>query len=438
MLPFESLSICAEKKAYWSQHRVSTLRSDTGSINSMAYVPPHKRHSLDKERQSPIPETFVPLFKRNLSLKLPETSINRSGKIVYADHAIYRWFAIGLDDDNQFPPYICLKPASVESVGRRSGEKTLVLVNSIEPDEYYEVRENYLTSPWVTIAEKVQQDLLTSFEILKNEMDYPGLEIVKPTLVARFCKILFHGNPQVSLANVEKNQVNETILKRLRSSIYTNIPPSYMELMIDEVVPKIGVDFEQEKEIYHVKLSDNTRPDSTVSCKCSVKTDKKLLLYKVELNQVRRMVTDISCLDRNLDLRLMLCTKRILTSLTVDEMNKIRDLIDSAVLDSDVKGGLRWPLGKATSGNRYSVVGVWHTIAKAYKNPSVRLKVRHADRFDFRTGSGESTREVNLKLKGVVSRLQEQGTESDAVSNVLKDNLRLIWEHFLNCKRFLS
>ncbi|XP_037493899.1 uncharacterized protein LOC119369057 isoform X2 [Jatropha curcas] len=390
------------KKAYCSQHRVSTLRSDTGSINSMAYVPPHKRHSLGNERQSPIPETFVPLFKRNLSLKLPDSTINRSGKIVYADHAISRWFAIGLDDDNQFPPYICLKPASVESVERRSGEKPLVLVNSIVPDEYYEVRENYLTSPWVTIAENVQQDLLTSFEMLKNEMDYPGLEIVKPTLVARFCKILFHGSPQLRLGNVEKNQVDETILKRLKRSIYTNLPPSYMELIIDEVVPKIGVDFEEEKEVYHVKLSDNTRPDSTISCKCSVKTDKKLLLYKV------------------------------------DEMNKIRDLIDSAVLDSDVKGGLRWPLGKTTSGNRYTVVGVWHTIAKAYKNPSVRLKVRHADRFDFRTGTGESTREIYLKLKGVVSQLQEQGAESDAVSNMLKDNLRLIWEHFLNCKRFLS
>ena len=87
-------------------------------------------------------------------------------------------------------------------------------------------------------------------------------------------------------------------------------------------------------------------------------------------------------------------------------MQCIRNLIESAVLDPNVKGGLRWPLGKAASGDRFFVVGVWHTIAKAYRNPSLRLKVRYADRFDFRTSMGESASEVHLKLKGIVSVLQ--------------------------------
>lgn len=69
-------------------------------------------------------------------------------------------------------------------------------------------------------------------------------------------------------------------------------------------------------------------------------------------------------------------------------------------------GGLRWPLGKATSGDRFSVCGVWHTIIKVYTNPSIRLKARHVDRFDFRTSVGESASEVYLKLKGIVSLLQ--------------------------------
>jgi len=89
-----------------------------------------------------------------------------------------------------------------------------------------------------------------------------------------------------------------------------------------------------------------------------------------------------------------------------EEMESIRNLINSAVLDPDVKGGLRWPLGYASSGNRFSVVGVWHTIAKAYKSPSRRLKVRHADRFDFRTSTGEASRDVSLKVKNIVSLLQ--------------------------------
>lgn len=89
-----------------------------------------------------------------------------------------------------------------------------------------------------------------------------------------------------------------------------------------------------------------------------------------------------------------------------DEIDGIKALISSAVLDSDVKGGLRWPLGKNSSGDRYSIVGVWHTTAKTYRSSSIRLKVRRADRFDFRTSSGEVAREVTLKLHGIVSQIQ--------------------------------
>ena len=45
------------------------------------------------------------------------------------------------------------------------------------------------------------------------------------------------------------------------------------------------------------------------------------------------------------------------------------------------------------------------TIAKDYKSSSLRLKVRHVDRYDFRTSTGEATREINLKLKNIVSLL---------------------------------
>lgn len=70
-----------------------------------------------------------------------------------------------------------------------------------------------------------------------------------------------------------------------------------------------------------------------------------------------------------------------------------------------MKGGLRWPLGKESSGDRYEVVSVWHTKVKSYKNSLVRLRVRDADRFDFRTSTGEVTREITLKMTGVVTEL---------------------------------
>jgi hypothetical protein len=90
-----------------------------------------------------------------------------------------------------------------------------------------------------------------------------------------------------------------------------------------------------------------------------------------------------------------------------EEMNSLRDLINSAVLDSDMKGGLRWPLGEeASSCGRYSVIGVWHRVTKAYKSSSFRLKARDADGYDFRTGTGETLREIYLKLKRIVSEIQ--------------------------------
>ena len=52
------------------------------------------------------------------------------------------------------------------------------------------------------------------------------------------------------------------------------------------------------------------------------------------------------------------------------------------------------------------MVGVSHTIAKDYKSSSLRLKVRHANRYDFRTSTGESTWEITLKLKNIVSLFQ--------------------------------
>ncbi|KAK2640129.1 hypothetical protein Ddye_027924 [Dipteronia dyeriana] len=372
----------------------------------MAYIPPHKRHSKDSKRPSPTPEVLVPQFKRNFNLRSSKHNVGRSGKIVYADQAISRWLLAGIDDDNQFPCSVHLEPVSVELVGRRSEEKPLVLVNSNPANENDEVRENISRSPWESVAENVWPDLLSSFEIMRNKMECENLEEVKPSLVARFGKILFNGSPSCGLERVRKDKVAETTLRQLRRSFYTNVPSSYMKNIVSGVVPMIGSDHVDEKEIFHVKLSDSNRPDSTISCKCSVKEDKTLELFKVELNQVRQMVVDVSCVHKNLDLRLMLCSKRILTALTDDEMPSIRNLINSAVLDPEVKGGLRWPLGKSDSGDGYSVVGVWHTTAKSYKGPLSRLKVRHADRFDFGAGVGETAIEVVLKLKRILYDLQ--------------------------------
>ncbi|XP_010558846.1 PREDICTED: uncharacterized protein LOC104827371 [Tarenaya hassleriana] len=134
----------------------------------------------------------------------------------------------------------------------------------------------------------------------------------------------------------------------------------------------------------------------------------------------------------------MVYSKRIPTALTENEISDIRKLVDSAVVDPNVKGGLRWPLGKASSGDRYTVYGVWHVINTVYRSSTFRLKVREVDRFDFGAGTGEAAREVILVLKGISQKLEEGGeVERSSVSDMLKDALKIIWDHFLSADPYL-
>lgn len=86
--------------------------------------------------------------------------------------------------------------------------------------------------------------------------------------------------------------------------------------------------------------------------------------------------------------------------------NAINQLISSAIIDSEVKGGLRWPFGKESVAERFSVVGVWLTRYKAYRSKTMRLKLRHADRFDHKTSTGEVANEVTLKLSAISELLR--------------------------------
>ena len=94
----------------------------------MAYIPPHKRHSKENDGPPPVPALLVPKFKKNLFRPAKSDAI-RSGGIIYANKAIYKWYAVGLNDDQHFPSNILPQPTSVESIERRQGQKPLVLVN---------------------------------------------------------------------------------------------------------------------------------------------------------------------------------------------------------------------------------------------------------------------------------------------------------------------
>ncbi|XP_030520810.2 uncharacterized protein LOC115734256 isoform X3 [Rhodamnia argentea] len=400
----------------------------------MAYVPRHKRHSKESAGPSPVPVSLSREFKKGLNFRSPKTNAHQSGNIVYANTATYRWLAVGLDaDGDHLPSGVFLMPVSVKAVERRSGEKLLALGKSCMVNEEDESGQDHRKKPWEHIAETVMQDLVSSFEVVRSEINGPSFELIKPMLVARFGKNLFRGSPSFPVETCGA-MVTEASLKRMKKTFYSNLPSFYMENVTHKVIPEIGLSFEDEKDIYHVKFCDNSRPGVTICCKCNViKAEQRLELYKVELGQTRHMVVDVSCLNKDLDVRLMLRAKRLFVAISETEKNSIGDLITSAVLDSTAKGGLRWPLRKGFSGDRYRVIGAWHTVSTSYNNSSMRLKVKHANRHDFRYNQGQVTEEVTLKLNGITSELNGQSLGTDSVSDMLKDAVKMMWEHFLSC-----
>ncbi|XP_010556807.1 PREDICTED: uncharacterized protein LOC104826016 [Tarenaya hassleriana] len=401
----------------------------------MSYVPPHKRRSKEPVRPCPVPESVSRKFTRNLNLDGRQNTSGQGRKVIYAKDCILKWFLVGSDGiEDEISPSVKLVPVSSDysEWNWRDGRKPWVLVNNDAGEKDAEIGETVVRTPWLSVAEKVEDDIFMAFGQVKNGMDHPALEEVTPRLVARFGKILLNGHPSFSSESLKGGLVAESTSRESKKSFCTNVPTSYMESIKDAAVLKLGCCMEK-KDIYCVILSDKTHPDSTISCKCTVKEDKRLVMHRVELNALRHCVADVSCLNQNIDMRLMVYSKRILTALTENEICNIRKLVDSAVVDPNVKGGLRWPLGEAVSGDRYSVCGVWHVINTVYRSSTFRLKVREVDRFDFRAGTGGAAREVILVLKGISQKLEEGGeVERSSVSDMLKDALKMIWDHFLS------
>ncbi|XP_010556808.1 PREDICTED: uncharacterized protein LOC104826017 [Tarenaya hassleriana] len=402
----------------------------------MSYVPPHKRPSNEPVRPSPVPESVSRKFTRNLNLDGGRNDQDR--KVIVARDWISKWLFVGSDGtEDEISPSVKLVPVSSDSYEWRAGRKPLMLVNNDAGDKDEKIGATEGRTPWLSVAEKAVGDIFMAFELAKNGKGHGSLVEVKPRLVARFGKVLLHGHPSLSLESLKDGLVAESTLRESKKSFYTNVSSSYMENIRDTALLKLGCSI-KESDVYFVFLSAETRPYSFISCKCTVKEDRRLTLRRVEVDALRNGVVDVSCLDQNIDLRLMVYSKRIPTALTENEISDIRKLVDSAVVDPNVKGGLRWPLGEASSGGRYSVSHVWHLTNTVYRSSTFRLKVREADRFDFRVGTGEAAREVILVLKGISQKLEgDDEVERSSVSDMLKDALKMIWDHFLSADPYL-
>ncbi|CAL9246417.1 unnamed protein product [Arabidopsis halleri] len=356
----------------------------------MSYVPPHKRHENVGLIASSVPPSLLTKLNKNLG--------STNTKIIYANDFISRWFLVGSEsEDKNFQ----LVPVSLKWK-KDAEEKSLGVLAKSDFGKQ--------ETPWLWVTEKVEDDLIKGFDRAKKTLlRYGGSEDVKLRLIARF-------------DTLRDGPLTKSTLEKLKKMFHTNVPKSYVENVRYGVVHKMGFCVEETKELYHVKVvADNTRPDVTISCKCMA-----------ELSALKHLNLDVSCLDQDLDMRLMVDSKRTLTNLSENEIKNLKELTDSAVIDPTVKGGLKWPLGKSSCADRYRVCGVWHTINTTYRNQALRLQILEADRYDFRTGIGGTSSVVNLKLKALSTiLLKEENVERKCVSDMLKDGLKAVWDYFL-------
>ncbi|KAK4724278.1 hypothetical protein R3W88_027057 [Solanum pinnatisectum] len=278
----------------------------------------------------------------------------RTGNVGYTDHAILQWFSVGLADELKFSSLVSFQPLLPESFETKAGLRLLSLVSTHQGCSEG-INNELRQTPWLLIAANVKKDLLLSFQHMKREMEEAVMAQLKPSVVARFGKILFYGSVDLHIScclqmcsssigkdSLKLNSLTETTLRKMEGSFHTDVPPSYMDHVENRVVKNLGQEYVQGKELYYVKI---------------------------ELNRVRHMAADMSILGKSSDLRLFVYTKKIKMALSDEEINEIKDLIGSAILDLEVPGGVRWPLDKRhSSGGRYLVNAIGHTTAKSYIN----------------------------------------------------------------------
>ncbi|KAH0932860.1 hypothetical protein HID58_009977 [Brassica napus] len=355
----------------------------------MSYIPPHKRQLKDPVSPSPFPDSLATKVMKNTDFKSSSVKVN----IAYSRDAIFKWFLI----EN-------------------------VIAEESEEEE---------RTRWMLIAEKVEKDLVVAYEQAKKGMqDHHLSDNAKLRLVARFGKILFrriHAGPVTEYWQAKSS--NRTFC--------TDVPTSFIQNIKSKAIPSHEFCIDLEKEVYVVQISHYTRPHSTIICKCTVKEDGSLSMYKARLEPFLHLVVDVSCIDKNLDMRFMLAGKRKMFTLTEKERSNIQRMLDSVTVDSTVKGGLTWPHGKPPSENGYTIFEVCHVRATTYKNKTLRLRVRETNGYSERFGTWEVERGVTLILQDINTKLQEQNIERGCVLEMLRDALGTIWD-FLHCDASLT
>ncbi|RZC68729.1 hypothetical protein C5167_031917 [Papaver somniferum] len=306
------------------------------------YVPPHKRHLKDGakalEGSSLNFHSLARKFQQKLNLSgsfssesYPSEKATRKdkdasfgGRYAYAKNCLSRLCIVDSTEkeDHQYSGSITLEHISLESIlYKKHGRTPYILISSHKKTGTNELNKNssVVENPLISVAEQILPNLL-AFQNKSVEGNSKEFEEGKICFVARFGKVLFHGIPSLTVDTLLHKSRYEASLSRIFRSFNTNVPRSFTESVLNVVVPGIGVDFDEEKEYYYVRI---------------------------ETNNVRHVIVDAACVEGDLDFRLMLFTRKIVTK---DEAkHDLEKLMKSAVVDRNEKGGLRFPLGNESS-----------------------------------------------------------------------------------------
>lgn len=378
----------------------------------MANLPPRKRHSNAAQKSTSTPAPTFLRCNKVMTHGQASSNSNRTSRTVYANNSISRWFIAGLlnYDSIQLEPF---------DYDRKSW-----IIKGRNDEESEEM-------PWVKIVERILPDLIGCYTKAIKDLGV-GTDVAKISFVAKLGTVLFDGN-SVDVESIKKAAYLRTDSRnQIKKSFHTNVSSKHVEELMNFVVPKHGFDFESEKENYNVKIFDKLQPKSIISCKCTVDDGGSLKIHKTELSPVRHLVIDVSCLHKDLDLRLMFVTKKLVRHLDDDANERVNNLLKSAVIDPRVKGGLKWSFGNESEANRFSIAGVWHTKFKVYKNDRMRIKLRHADRFDHKTSTGGISDEVTIKLTGISKYFMDENVEEDVINEMTQEAVHYILEHFMS------
>ncbi|PIA29963.1 hypothetical protein AQUCO_05800209v1 [Aquilegia coerulea] len=394
----------------------------------MAYIPPHKRNSKDKATTS---SSLLTPYVDEQSFKLERR--DEEGK---QTQPISNWFIVpsietikGDDHDSSIPLKLIewitgydlfvlvsdtkvnddehdgnfsssIAQSQIESINQhRSEQKPTILVCDYYPRKecgrpnikVNEIVNQFPKTPWMSIAKEIQRDLFASFQNVRSEMHYGGTESIKPSFVVRFGKYVLHG---IDLDTIRTLSV-KTALSQLCRPFRKDVPYSFVKAILEGVVPQLGADFYAEKEYYYIKVFDKYRRHANVTCKCRV------------MNAVGELEI---CKD--------------------GEKYSLTKLVKSAVIDSSMEGGLRWPMEKESLDDRYVVIMVWHAKSKAFRNSSMRLKLRNVDWIDCRTSTRKVEQEVTLEMTDIDRKLKDADMELHPINGMVDDTLKLLWDHF--------